>query len=76
VGAMKELVYKVGGKKLVSAELFDIYRGRQIPSGKKSVTFSLAFLSPIRTLKEEEVDPIVSAILKALEASFSASLRS
>lgn len=75
VSSLKKLIRKVGGKKLISAELFDLYQGQQIPPGKKSTAFSLTFMSPTRTLKEEEVDPIISAILKELEASFSACLR-
>lgn len=76
VGSLMECIQCTGGKTLKSVELFDIYRGKQIPSGKKSVAFSLTFLSSTRTLKEEEVDPIVSSVLEALSASFSARLRS
>ena len=76
VGAIRDLIRENGGEELVSAELFDLYRGSQVPRGKKSVAFSLTFLSPVRTMKEEEIEPIVSSILKALERSFSASLRS
>ncbi|MFH1943806.1 MAG: phenylalanine--tRNA ligase subunit beta, partial [bacterium] len=76
VGSLMECIRCTGGKTLKSVELFDIYRGKQIPSGKKSVAFSLTFLSFTRTLKEEEVDPIVSSVLEALSASFSARLRS
>ena len=60
----------------VSVEIFDVYQGHQIPSGKKSVSFSLTFLSQHRTLKEKDVDPVMSSVIEALETSFSASLRS
>jgi len=76
VNSIKKVIREVGGKKLISVDLFDLYRGKQIPSGKKSVAFSLTFLSQARTLKEEEVDPVVSSIVNALGRSFSASLRS
>jgi len=75
VSSLNKLIRKVGGKKLISAKLFDLYQGQQIPPGKKSAAFSLTFMSPTRTLKEEEVDPIISSILKELEVSFSAFLR-
>jgi phenylalanyl-tRNA synthetase beta chain len=65
-----------GGETLTSVQLFDLYRGDQITENQKSAAFSLVFSSPSRTLKEEEVDPIVSNILKTLEKNFSAELRS
>ncbi len=76
VGSLEKLIHQVGGKKLISVDLFDLYRGKQIPSDKKSVAFSLTFLSKSRTLKEEEIEPIMKAILNALKKTYSASLRS
>jgi len=76
VSSIKKVIQEVGGEKLISVDLFDLYRGKQIPAGKKSVAFSLTFLSQTRTLKEEEVDPVVSSIINVLGKSFSASLRS
>jgi len=76
IGSLKDLIHQVGGEHLVSVEIFDVYQGHQIPSGKKSVALSLTFLSLNRTLKEKEVDPVMSAVIKALETSYSASLRS
>lgn len=76
VGSLQKLIYQVGGKKLISVELFDLYRGNQIAARKKSVAFTLTFLSPSRTLKEEEIEPSIFAILDALKKTYSASLRS
>ena len=69
-------IIQSGGKELISAEIFDLYQGKQIPSGKKSIAFSLTFLSHKKTLKEDEVDPAVSAIIQSLQAKFNAELRS
>jgi len=74
--AVQEAILKEGGKNLVSVDIFDLYQGPQIPSDKKSVAFSLKFLSNDRTLKEDEVDPVITSIMKTLEASYSTSLRS
>jgi phenylalanyl-tRNA synthetase beta chain len=73
---VKETIQRVGGDNLVSVNIFDLYRGPQIPQGKKSVAFSMQFLSMNRTLKEEDVDPVIVSIMETLEASYSASLRS
>ena len=60
---------------LKSVKLFDIYRGKQIEEGKKSMAYSLTFQDSTRTLKDLEVDIIVRRILKNLEKKFGAKLR-
>jgi phenylalanyl-tRNA synthetase beta chain len=55
-------------------EFFDIFRGRQIAEGKKSVAFSLTFRAPDRTLTSEEVEAARQACIQAL-ASIGAQLR-
>lgn len=74
-GALLDLIRKEGGNYLHAAEVFDMYKGPQLPEGKKSVTFSLTFLSQERTLTENEVEPIFEKILKTLGNTYSASLR-
>jgi phenylalanyl-tRNA synthetase beta chain len=76
VGDLESCITRNGGDLLSSIGLFDLYQGKQIPAGKKSVAFSLTFSDPDRTLKEEEVDPIISVILEKLKSSFKAELRS
>jgi phenylalanyl-tRNA synthetase beta chain len=67
---------QVGGPYLQHVELFDVYRGRQIPPGKKSMAFALQFISQERTLTEEDVDPVLANVIRELERAFAASLRS
>ncbi|HHS13210.1 MAG TPA: phenylalanine--tRNA ligase subunit beta [bacterium] len=76
VGRIQSAVKDHCGDILKDIEPFDVYRGEQIPPGKKSVAFSLTFYSPDRTLKEEEVDPVFREIIQNLERDFSATLRS
>lgn len=61
--AMKEAI---NAKILERIELFDVYEGAQVGTGKKSVAFSLKFRAPDRTLTDEEVN---SAIKKAVAAA-------
>ena len=56
-------------------ELFDIYRGANIPEGKKSVAFSLTLRADDRSLTAEEADADVKAILETLEQDCGAVLR-
>ncbi len=60
------IIREAGGGLLIDAFPFDIYRGKQIPSGQKSVAFHLVFQSPERTLTGTEVDERVLAALVEL----------
>ncbi len=76
VESIRSFIQKRGGKNLISVELFDLYRGKQIDPGKKSLAFRLTFMSKKRTLKEDEIDPIIDSLLHQLQNKFSAALRS
>ncbi|MFC2130056.1 phenylalanine--tRNA ligase subunit beta [Bacteroidota bacterium] len=64
-----------GGNLLKSSVVFDVYEGKSIEKGKKSIAYSLNFSSPKRTLKDEEVDITVDKIVHAVEKKFNARLR-
>lgn len=75
VGSVLDVIRKTGGALLEKAEMFDIYRGAQLLSGKKSVAFSLTFRNAERTLSDDDVNPLMQKILAACEAECSATLR-
>lgn len=58
-----------------SVELFDIYRGQQVESGKKSVALNISFRSFDHTLKDDEVQCLVDDIIEQLDSEFGAKLR-
>lgn len=66
---------EAGGPELGEARVFDVYRGDQVPDGKKSVAISLSFRSPERTLADEDAAAHRSRIVKALAERFGATLR-
>jgi phenylalanyl-tRNA synthetase beta chain len=51
------------------------YRGKPVPSGRKSVTVALEYRAADRTLRREEVDSQVEEIIAAVREDFSAELR-
>jgi len=57
------------------ARVFDVYRGGQIPEGRKSVALRVAFQSPERTLSDEDAAEIRGRIVAALAERFRAELR-
>ncbi|CUX95896.1 Phenylalanine--tRNA ligase beta subunit [Candidatus Gullanella endobia] len=60
---------------LVIVNLFDVYRGRGIEKGFKSLAISLILQDITHTLKEEEISMIVAKCIAALKQKFKASLR-
>ncbi len=73
--SMQAAVEKAAGKLLESVKLFDVYKGKGIPEGKKSVAYSLSLRAPDRTLTDEECDKAMRAAIAALETEFGAQLR-
>ena len=57
-----------GGELLQSVELFDRYEGAQVGEGKVSLALRLEFRAPDRTLADEEIGGLRSAIAADLEA--------
>jgi len=74
-GDIERTARKVGGDLLVDIRCFDVYRGEQIPSGSKSLAYSLTFQAGDHTLEEEEISGVLEKILDALLASYGARLR-
>lgn len=60
---------------LQSARVFDIYRGKGLPEGKKSVALSLILQDISRTLVESDVDKAVSGIVDGLGRDHDARIR-
>jgi len=72
---LEHIIVKNSGKYLIYSQLYDIYEGKSIASGKKSLTFRLVFQNQKRTLTEKEIDRDFQRILKGLEDANKATLR-
>ena len=59
-------IKKAAGSLLISSEVFDLYTGKGIPEGKKSLAYSLTFGSNDRTLTDEEINAILNKIIEKL----------
>ena len=75
VGDIEKAIAKNGGKLLESVKLFDVYQGEQIEKGFKSVSYSITFRAPDRTLVDDEVNSVMDKILSDLKDEFGAILR-
>jgi phenylalanyl-tRNA synthetase beta chain len=56
-------------------QLFDVYRGEQVGTGKKSLAYKLTYQDPERTLTDKEVSKMRQRIVKRLENELGAQLR-
>lgn len=67
VAQAEDAITQSAGKLLRSIRLFDIYRGSNLPQGKKSLAFSLELRADDRTLTDTDTEPVMSRVLAALE---------
>lgn len=72
---ISDKIKMVGGDFIEELSLFDLYRGKQIPPGKKSLAYSIRYRSKDKTLTDEEVEKIHQKVISKLKKSFGASLR-
>lgn len=72
---LEKAISKAAGSLLESIKLFDVYKGKQIAEGKKSVAFSITLRSADSTLTDEMAASAVNRVVKALE-DLGANLRS
>jgi len=68
VGRMEKVIKEAAGKLCEQVELFDVYIGSQIPSGKKSVAFRVTLRSAEATLTDEQSAAVQDKIIKKLAA--------
>ena len=69
------LIKKAAGSILTKIDVFDVYTGKGIEEGKKSIAYSLTFEKNDRTLTDEEVNTSLEKIIDMLEKKIGASLR-
>lgn len=74
-GAILNQIVLNGTNLLKKCQMFDLYKGKSIEDGKKSVAFSLEFSSPSKTLTDQEIEPVLAKIIESVESQFSAVLR-
>lgn len=72
---LEAVARSAAGPFLESLKFVDLYRGKQVPEGKKSIAFRLTYRASDRTLTREEVDGYQQSVLTAITARLAGVLR-
>ena len=72
---IKKVILGVNNKIVQSVELFDVYRGKGMEAGKKSLAFHIIYRADDRTLETKEVEDIQNKIIEKLKKNFKAEVR-
>lgn len=73
---VEALIRQTGGRLLAEVRLFDVYRGANIGAGNKSLAYALTYQDAERTLKDDEVAKMRGRIIRRVEQTLNAKLRS
>jgi phenylalanyl-tRNA synthetase beta chain len=60
---------------LESFDVFDVFRGTNVPEGQKSMAYALVYRSPERTLTEAEVNSAQARVVAELKSRLNAVVR-
>ncbi len=74
VEELKAAITKIK-KEVREVRVFDVYRGKQVPDGHKSVAFSVVYQWPDRSPVDEEVNKLHTEVIQKLEKQFGARIR-
>ena len=75
IGTLLEGIQARGEGLIEGVDLFDLFRGEQIPRGKKSAAISIRFRSAEKSLESSEVDGLQQKIITYLKHEFKAEIR-
>jgi phenylalanyl-tRNA synthetase beta chain len=73
--AVLQVVRQAKAANLESVELFDVFRGKNVPTGQKSAAYSFTYRNPERTLTDVEVNAEHNKIVDAFKAQLKAAIR-
>ena len=72
---IEKIAYETDKKLLKSVELFDVYEGKNLESGKKSYAVSFTLQDENATLNDKQIDKLMGKLVQNLENKLGAKLR-
>jgi phenylalanyl-tRNA synthetase beta chain len=73
--AVLQVIRQTRAPHLENVELFDVFRGGNVPEGQKSLAYALTYRSPERTLTDAEVNAAHAKVVEALRTELKATIR-
>lgn len=73
--SVREIARQQGGEFLKSVTLFDVYQGKGVEPGQKSLALGLTWQHPSRTLNDEEINEVIDFVVSELQKQYGATLR-
>jgi phenylalanyl-tRNA synthetase beta chain len=73
--AVLSTVKQVKPENLENIELFDVFRGQNVPTGQKSLAYAFTYRNAERTLTDTEVNSAHEKLVEAFKRTLSATLR-
>ncbi len=70
-----EEIEKIEPKLIQNIYVFDVYKGKNIPEGKKSIAIKIIFQDKNKTLKDDKVNKLIDKIVKILKEKYDITLR-
>tara|TARA_R110002012_G_scaffold11112_2_gene49858 strand:- start:4599 stop:7025 length:2427 start_codon:yes stop_codon:yes gene_type:complete len=74
-GELQNAAFKTEKKFLKAVTLFDVYKGKNLPDGKKSYALSFTIQDEEKTLTDKQIDKIMGKLQQKFETEFGATLR-
>jgi phenylalanyl-tRNA synthetase beta chain len=66
-GVVETTIRDAAGGWLESVSIFDVYTGKGVPDGMRSIGYRLLFRASDRTLTDEQVDAQIERVLRRLK---------
>jgi phenylalanyl-tRNA synthetase beta chain len=74
-GEVEAAIAGLAIKEIVSLKVFDVYRGKGIPEGVRSVSFRVTYRGSDQTLSDEDVAPLQERVREIMQRRFGAQFR-
>ncbi|HLR71092.1 MAG TPA: phenylalanine--tRNA ligase subunit beta, partial [Pseudogracilibacillus sp.] len=73
---VQNMIEELGSPLVKDVHVFDLYKGDNLPKGKKSVAYNLIYQDTHKTLKDDEVEKSFQEIIQTVNDKFNAYVRS
>lgn len=74
-GVIKEAIEKIGKPLVKEVDVFDVYKGENLPEGKKSVAYSLIYRDPEKTLTDADIETSFENIIHKVNEKYGTYVR-